>query len=259
MKKILIIEDDPFLGGILKHKLTAAGLETELIADGAMGLDAISRSKPDLILLDIILPTMNGYEILESKQQNPDIKDIPVIVVSNSGQPVEISRILSLGVKDYVVKAQFDPEEVLFKVRSHLQEEEKKSPGSASIRSKKIMWVEDDIMLSEIISKKLLLEGCNLVHTNTGEEALARVESEMPDIIMLDIILPSMNGLEILEKMKSMPAVASIPVIMLSNLNQKDEEERALNLGAVKFLTKAVLSPNEIMDEIRRVLNVQKM
>ncbi len=253
-QKILIIEDDKFLGGILKQKLITAGYETEWEIDGKEGFQAISRIMPDLILLDIILPSMNGYEILEAKIKDPVIKEIPVVIVSNSGQPVEISRVLELGVKDYLVKAQFDPEDVLVKVKTQLRQANYKESTATSIGSKKIMWVEDDAMLSDIIGRKLAIEGCNLIHMSTGEEAIAAVEREMPDIIMLDIILPSIGGIEVLEKIKSMPQVASIPIILLSNLNQKGEEERALKLGATKFLTKATLSLNEIIEEIKQVL-----
>jgi CheY-like chemotaxis protein len=123
-KKILIIEDDEFLGEVLDKRLTAAGYETELVATGRRGLEQIKALKPDLVLLDIILPEMDGYEILEAKLEDPEIKDIPVIVVSNSGQQVELNRALELGVKDYLVKAQFDPNEVLTKVRAELGDDE---------------------------------------------------------------------------------------------------------------------------------------
>ena len=122
-KKILVIEDDLFLGEVLLKKLKNEGYETTLARDGAEGLKKISDIKPDLVLLDIILPSMNGYEILEAKFKDDAIKNIPVIIISNSGQPVEISRVLSLGVKDYLIKAQFDPEEVISKVRQQLGNE----------------------------------------------------------------------------------------------------------------------------------------
>src|SRR3989344_5011868 len=122
-KKILIIEDDSFLGDVLVQKLKGEGFDVSLSRDGAEGLNKMKELKPDLILLDIILPSMNGYEILEAKQIDPQVASIPVIVISNSGQPVEISRVLALGVKDYLVKAQFDPEDVLAKVKLQFAKE----------------------------------------------------------------------------------------------------------------------------------------
>src|SRR3989344_3344445 len=135
MKKILIIEDDVFLGDVLTQKLSNEGFEAVLSRDGLDGFNKIKSLHPDLILLDIILPNMNGYEILEAKQKDPTIAGIPVIIVSNSGQPVEINRALALGVKDYLVKAQFDPEEVLVKVRAELKEAEGHSDGAKSLKS----------------------------------------------------------------------------------------------------------------------------
>src|SRR3989344_2119314 len=124
-KKILIIEDDVFLGDVLLQKLVKDGFGATLVQDGAEGFKTIKTLMPDLILLDIVLPTMNGYEILEAKIKDPAIAGIPVIVVSNSGQPVEINRVLALGVSEYIVKAQFDPEEVMVKVRSQLRKDGK--------------------------------------------------------------------------------------------------------------------------------------
>ena len=109
MKKVLLIEDDVFLGDVLLEKLKKEDYDAHISRDGAEGLEKIKELKPDLVLLDIILPTMNGYEILEAKLKDPSIAKIPVIIISNSGQPVEINRALTLGVKDYFIKAQFDP------------------------------------------------------------------------------------------------------------------------------------------------------
>jgi len=270
MKKILIIEDDVFLGDVLLKKLKNSGYETYLARDGVLGLKYVRELKPDLVLLDIILPSMNGYEILEEKFKDPTISSIPVIVISNSGQPVEINHVLSLGVKDYLIKAQFDPEEVLNKVRLQLREgaeapkNEKKEvnspvpPSSSPLQDKKIMWVEDDIFLSEIIAKKLATQGCKLFHEINGEKALETAEREQPSIILLDILLSGIDGFEILKRLKENPAVKGIPVIMLSNLGQQTDINKAKNLGAERFLIKATVTLDEIIDEIKEVLSLKK-
>ncbi len=85
MQKILIIEDDKFLGDVLLQKLISDGFDTKLIKDGNLAINEIKEFQPDLILLDILLPNFNGYEILEEKQKDESIKDIPVIILSNSG------------------------------------------------------------------------------------------------------------------------------------------------------------------------------
>lgn len=120
MKKIMIIEDDLFLGDVLLQKLSNQNFDVHLVRDGKLAIKEMEEFKPDLVLLDILLPNVNGYEILEEKQLNKEIVDIPVIIISNSGQPVEISRAVNLGVKDYLIKAMFDPEEVLEKVNKQI-------------------------------------------------------------------------------------------------------------------------------------------
>lgn len=124
MKKILIIEDEKILADLLAKRLEEEGYNIFLAPDGEEGLNKIKEEKPDLILLDIIMPKKGGFEVLEEMQKSPDIKNIPVIVISNSGQPVEISRALELGVKDYLIKTQFDPEEVINKVKRQIGQEQ---------------------------------------------------------------------------------------------------------------------------------------
>ncbi len=117
-KKILIIEDDKILAELLEKKLKNAGFEVVLAFDGEEGLVSLRANKPDLILLDIVMPQKNGMELMEEMNKNPEtnLTKIPVIVISNSGQPVEIDRILELGAKDYLIKTEFNPQEVIEKV-----------------------------------------------------------------------------------------------------------------------------------------------
>lgn len=266
-KKILIIEDDVFLGDVLVQKLRNDGYEASLARDGGLGLKMIGEIKPDLILLDIILPTMNGYEILEAKVKDHHIKDIPVIVISNSGQPVEISRVLELGVKDYLVKAQFSPNEVMIKVKEQLERnpldtrtplhEETHAP-SVPLKGLKILWVEDDKFLSDLIARKFSAEGAILFHAMKGEDALKILETELPDVITLDILLPGINGFEILQKVKANPKTKNVPVVLLSNLGQKEEVDKGIKLGAAKFLIKATVTLDEIIAEIRKAVGEKK-
>ena len=167
-EKILIIEDDVFLAEVLINKLVAAGFETDLAVNGKDGLEKIRSLKPSLVLLDIILPEMNGYQILEEKIKDDAIKNIPVIVVSNSGQPVEIKRALSLGVKGYLIKADIDPDEAVQKVKEEIERSKSPNSGvnkiqdfakSGVLAGKKLRWVEDDRFLKDIIVKMKMGKG----------------------------------------------------------------------------------------------------
>ena len=115
-KKILLIEDEEIMIGLLQKKLTNEGYEVSVARDGEEGLKAMREVRPDLVLLDIIMPKMGGFGVMEGMQKDKELKKIPVIVISNSGQPVELDKAQKLGAKDWLIKTEFDPQEVLNKV-----------------------------------------------------------------------------------------------------------------------------------------------
>ncbi|MBI4101508.1 MAG: response regulator [Candidatus Nealsonbacteria bacterium] len=119
-KKILIIEDEEILIGLLQKKLTVAGYEVALGRNGEEGLKLMRESSPDLVLLDIIMPKMGGFEVMEEMQKEKSLRRIPIIIISNSGQPVELDRAKKLGARDWLVKTEFDPQEVLEKVKKQI-------------------------------------------------------------------------------------------------------------------------------------------
>lgn len=262
-KRILIIEDDVFLGDLLADRLKKAGYDVDISRDGAAGEHAMKQTPPDLLFLDVTLPTKDGYTILAEKQRDDVTRRVPVIALSHSGEPAEIDKLLSLNVKEYVVKAQFNADDVIARVHSLLKDVERDgeelSPtvpkkSKLDLSTKKVMWVEDDVFLSDIIARKLQSEGAKLVHASTGLQVMDLVEKERPDAILLDILLPGIDGFEILARLKAQPELKAIPVILLSNLGQKSDIEKGEKLGAEKFLVKATVTLDEIMDELRRVL-----
>lgn len=116
MKKILIVEDEDIILNLLQHKLAQEGYEATTARDGQEGLEKMKQTKPDLILLDIVLPKLGGFEVMEEMQKEPDLRSTPVIIISNSGQPVELEKAKELGAKDWLIKTEFDPKEVVEKV-----------------------------------------------------------------------------------------------------------------------------------------------
>jgi len=115
-KKILIVEDEEIMVSLLQKKLIKEGYEISVARDGDEGIRAIKEVKPNLILLDIIMPKMGGFEVMEEMNKDKELRKIPVIVISNSGQPVELDRAQKLGAKDWLIKTEFDPQEVINKV-----------------------------------------------------------------------------------------------------------------------------------------------
>jgi CheY-like chemotaxis protein len=119
-KKILLIEDDKFLRELMNKKLLTLGYDVVSAADGESGLVMIKETKPDVVLLDLILPGINGFEVLEKAKQDPEIANIPVVILSNLGQGEDIEKGLALGAKDFLVKAHFTPQEIVNKLKTIL-------------------------------------------------------------------------------------------------------------------------------------------
>lgn len=119
-KKILLVEDEPLLANLLKQRLEKDGIEVTLARDGEEALARLRESKPDLILLDIILPKISGFELMETLQADPQFERAPVIVISNLGQESDVARGAALGAIEYFVKAKVSIEELVEHVKTFL-------------------------------------------------------------------------------------------------------------------------------------------
>ncbi len=119
-KRILIVEDDDFLVQMYATKLELENFIVYMAMDGAKGLKLATKEKPDLILLDLQLPIMSGFDVLEELKKNPETKAIPVLVLTNYGQKEHIDRCLNLGAEDYLIKAHFVPSEVVDRIKKIL-------------------------------------------------------------------------------------------------------------------------------------------
>lgn len=119
-KKILLIEDEEILIKLLEKKLLVEGYDVALAYNGEEGLKMMREARPDLILLDIVMPKKGGFDVMEEMQKDKELKKIPIIIISNSGQPFELDRAKKLGAKDWLVKTEFDPQEVIKKVKKQI-------------------------------------------------------------------------------------------------------------------------------------------
>lgn len=289
-KKILITEDDNILKDILTNKLTRAGFEVESAVDGEQTLALLRSQPPDLLLLDILLPKKSGIEVLEEMRQDPNLSKIPVIAISNLGDPTEIEKAKRLGVKEFLIKAIFDANEVVKRIAKELGVEPTETEGETRTLqtptpppppptppppsprptpevkpappktetggNKSVLIIEDDKFLRELAAQKLQKEGFVVYGTTTAPESLQLLEKTKVDVIILDLILPGMDGFEFLKKIRESPKLAAIPVIVLSNLGQAEDIERAKALGVKDYLVKAHFSFSEIIKKIRSVLGI---
>lgn len=290
-KRIIIAEDDVVLRDVLAGKLVKDGYIVERAEDGVVALAKMREMTPDCVLLDILMPRKGGIEVLEEMSQDPALKGVATIIISNSGQPVEIARARELGARDFLIKAVFDPSEVLEKVRRVLEtsdasvssegndimrrqnvtatgavsapeepisasKEEVVAPTSSPTIGKKafVLVIEDDKFLRELLVRKLSGEGFEVKNAIDAEIAFAVLAERTPDIILLDLILPGVDGFEILTRIKANPKIANVPVIILSNLGQKDDLDKAMALGAKDFMVKANFTLDEIVAKVHSVV-----
>lgn len=255
MSKILVIEQDSFFGNVIQQKLKDGGFETMMVNNGAVALEQVHLAMPDLIVLDMEVSTIDPFGLLKEKQEDKGIAGIPTIIISKSGDLSEVKKAISLGVKDYLVKAQLNLDEFLLKVNNQINKPKSGKDASNPLTGKKVMWVEDDQFLSDLISRKLGNQGCRLLYARTGEEGLKLLETETPDIIILDLLLPGISGFDVLEKVKADPKMKAIPVVILSNFSQNNEVEKATKLGAEKFLVKASIVLDDLVRELQAILS----
>lgn len=120
-KKVFIVEDDEFLRSLTVKRLEKEGYEVAVSPDGEGAMDGILKEKPDIILLDLLLPGLNGYEVLQKIRDNGETKSMPVIVFSNLGQREDIEKAKAIGVSDFLIKANFTLDDVVIKVSSLLK------------------------------------------------------------------------------------------------------------------------------------------
>lgn len=118
--KIALIEDDPFLSSMYSTKFEIEGFKVVAANDGAKGVEVITKELPDIVLLDVLMPKMNGFDVLKEIKKNEKTKDIPVILLTNLNQSDEVEKGMELGAVDYLVKAHFMPSEVVEKIKNAL-------------------------------------------------------------------------------------------------------------------------------------------
>lgn len=253
-EKILIAISNKNLSNILLQKIKEAGFITDEAQDSKEVLEKIKNFKPDLALIDINIPNVSGYELFTPEYVHKDIVRTPIIIISDSTDPVPMKKIPATpAIKDYIIKFHIEPGEVLEKIKKALghviTSPDELAPKEAKANGKKILWVEDDKLLGNILSKKLEAAGYELLKVDNGKDAMDLLDTNTPDIIILDILLPEMSGFDILQAIKERKNLKGVPVIILSNLSRQADITKAKTLGASRFLVKAAVSLDEIIKQ----------
>ncbi len=261
-KKILIIENDQALANSLVTELTIYGYECFLSYDPEIVLSGLPQLRPDLLIIDVSMTAIDGFSIFERIRGLSDkaLADTPAIIISATGDLVEISRAIKLRISDYFVKATFDPKQSVQKVRKLLGDGMPSSTTVAPAKMEeaqvltKLLIVEDDKFLRDLAAQKLSKEHLQVFTAVDGEQGVAVAEKEIPDIILLDILLPGIDGFEVLKRIRANPALQKTHVSMLSNFGQREDIERAIAAGADQFMVKANYTLDEIVQEVKKII-----
>lgn len=135
-----------------------------------------------------------------------------------------------------------------------MEENTIKDPAKKYISGKKVMWIEDDPILNDIMTRWLARYSVNIVHATNGTDGLEIMRKELPDILLLDIMLPDIDGFTILERMNNDPDLKDIPVILFSNLSHQDDIDKGYKLGASRYIVKSTVFLENLATEIKNVL-----
>jgi GAF domain-containing protein/DNA-binding response OmpR family regulator/sensor histidine kinase YesM len=245
--KILVVDDDEHILELLRHQLEADGYRV-LTSQRGEDVFQIARSEqPDLITLDIILADMNGFEILEKLKEDPATSSIPVIIVSVV--PDAETRGLALGAAGYIGKP-FEESQVLGQVQEVLS-----SFGIVDdAQLNHVLVVDDDRHIVSWLKEALTNSGFIVQGAYNGHEALALAREDSPDLILLDLKMPDMDGYEVIRNLRREQITRNIPVIVITGTPFDDDYDhvKILGMGVEHMLTKP-FSVETLVEEIKRV------
>lgn len=203
IKKVLVIDDDVDLVDKIREKLEVENYEVIGAFDGEDGLEKARSERPDLIILDIVMPKMTGYEFVANARKDNVIRMIPIVVITKHEALLKFFE--SERVKGYLLKP-LKLQELLSKVRDCIGE----------VEGKRILIIDDEPEVVDALKIRLMDKRYVVVTASNGKEGLEKIKVRKPDIIVLDIFMPVMNGCEFFKIVKDNPESADIPIIVLT-------------------------------------------
>jgi CheY-like chemotaxis protein len=228
--------------------LTEAGYSVDIARDGVEGLAKVKQRTPDAIILDVLLPRVDGWAFLTQVKADPATRGVPVIMASILDQK---GKGFALGAADYLVKP-IQRGELL------------RTLGTFSLTSKvrtapvTILVIDDDPKAVELVATALEPEGFHILKALSGETGVAIAETEQPDLIILDLLMPGMNGFEVLDRLAQSPVTQRLPIIIVTVKQLTAEEHQRLQGKITQLAQKVTLSQKEVAamvkDALRRTL-----
>jgi len=245
--RILVVEDDAAAAQLIQSQLASSGYETLRCDQPERATEIAAEHQPDAITLDLIMQPVHGLEVLLQLKNDPRTSKIPVIVVTIVDQPGVGT---ALGADEYLVKP-VDKATLLAAVERCL-----KSRGGAA-PARVILVVEDDVSTREMIEELLTADGYSVITAADGAQAHAHVTHALPELVILDLVLPKMSGFELLAEWRGSPRTADLPVFVLTSKDLTQEEEKYINAHAESLFRKQNSWRGPLMKQLERVVTSQ--
>ena len=239
-RTVLVIDDDLTVRELMERFLAREGFSVVTAAGGVEGLRRAREVRPAAITLDILMPDLDGWAVLAALKGDPELADIPVVLVTILD---ERTRGYSLGAADYLVKP-IDHDRLTAVLRDLC----------GAPPSRRILVVEDDEVMRAVIQRGLERDGWAVAPARNGRVALARLAEMLPDAIVLDLLMPEMDGFEFLAELRAHAAWRDIPVIVVTAKDLTEEDRRRLNGEVARIIQKGASDPNTLMREVARFL-----
>ena len=252
-KKLLIVEDNPAEQFSIRELLGYSDIDIVVVATGAEALTAVGEQTFDCAVLDLRLPDMSGFDVLERFRDTPSFSDIPIVVFTGKDlSPDEDARLHTLA-RSVVLKGVESPERLLdetalflHRVISDLPSEkqrmiERLHHSDEALLGKRVLVVDDDVRNIFALSSVLERRGMNVLTASTGREAITTLESTRDvAIVLMDVMMPEMDGYETMRAIRTNPALRRLPIIALTAKAMKGDREKCLEAGASEYLAKPV-------------------
>ncbi len=240
---VLVIDDDPAARELLQRALTREGFRAEVAVDGRAGLELARRLHPAVITLDVMMPGLDGWSVLSALKAEPAMAAIPVVMVTIVD---DRRRGYSLGAADYLTKPIDWP-----RLGAILQKHGGAKPGGAGVCA---LVVDDDEVVRAGLRRVLAQAGWSMVEAADGRAALERLAENPPALILLDLLMPGMDGFDFLEAIRGRPGMSEIPVIVMTAKELTAEERRQLSGRVGQIVTKSGGAGDGWIEEIKRAL-----
>ncbi len=232
---VLVIDDDPAMRELMARSLTKDGWSVAIAGTGEEGLSVAEAHEPDVVVLDVLLPKQDGWDVLAALKRHPKLSDIPVVLVTMVD---DRQKGMALGATDYLTKP-VDWDRLRDVLARHLPD-----------RSK-VLIVDDDPAVRDMLMRALEREGHSVVQASDGREALERIDADV-SVVVLDLMMPEVDGFEVLDTLRQHEAYASLPVLVFTAMDLGAEQRAMLERSADYVLQKGGADQKALLDDVRR-------